>query len=122
MQSCSRRVRGALSLVCSVIVASAATAQQPQTPLTLPDAIALAAKQGPAASAARSALNEARARDRAFSARLLPQIQLQGDLANYNHSVVPVFLQTGETVFAPQRQNESYMGVSVTQALPWLGG
>jgi outer membrane protein TolC len=121
MQSPTRRVRGALSFVCSLMLAAPAAAQQ-QTPLTLQDAITLAAKQGPAASAARSALDEARARDRAFSARLLPQIELQGDVANYNHAVVPVLLSTGETVFAPQSQNESNMGLSVTQALPWLGG
>src|SRR5512138_3343337 len=122
MQSLSRRACGALSFACSALLVAPAAAQQPASPLTLQDAITLAAKQGPAASAARSALDEARARDRAFNARLLPQIQLQGDVANYNHAVVPVFLQTGETVFAPQSQNESYMGVSVTQALPWLGG
>jgi len=139
MPSLRRSLCGALSLSATAVLAVAAQQSTPCPPrtaqpilaqaggpcpsaLTLQDAITLAAKQGPAASAARSALAEARARDRAFSARLLPQIQLQGDVANYNHAVVPVFLQTGETVFAPQSQNESYMGVSVTQALPWLGG
>ena len=124
MQSPSRRVCGALSFVCSVILAGPATAQQPQAPLTLPDAISLAQKQGLAAGAARNTRDEARARDRAFNARLLPQLLIKGDVANYNHGFVAVPLGNGNggTGFAPQSQNESYMGLTVAQPLPWFGG
>ena len=89
--------------------------------LTLTDAVALAQKQGLSAEASREALAAARARDRAFNARLLPQISLAGTPANYNHGIVPVLQPTGETQFRPQSQNQSTMGLTVSQPLPWLG-
>ena len=89
--------------------------------LTLADAVSLAQKQGVSAEASREALAAARARDRAFGARLLPQVSIGGMAANYNHAIVPVLQPTGETQFRPQSQNESTMGLTVTQPLPWLG-
>src|SRR5437763_9726204 len=105
MQSRSRRARGALPLAFSALLASALPAQQPAPAparaLTLQDAINLAQRQGLAASAARRARDESRAHDRAFNARLLPQVSLQGDVANYNRRFVPVLTENG-TQFAPQ--------------------
>ena len=125
MQSRSRRARGALPLAFSALLAAALPAQQPAAAparaLTLQDAINLAQRQGLAASAARSARDESRAHDRAFNARLLPQVSLQGDVANYRHAFVGVLTENG-TQFAPQSQNESFMGVTVAQPLPWFGG
>ena len=89
--------------------------------LTLADAVALAQKQGLSAQASRDALAEARARDRAFTARLLPQVSLGGMAANYNHSIIPVIQPSGETQFVSQSQNESTMGLQISQPLPWLG-
>ena len=89
--------------------------------LTLAAAVLLAQKQGLNAKASRDALATARARDRAFGARLLPQVSIGGMAANYNHSIIPVVQPTGETQFVSQSQNESTMGVTVSQPIPWLG-
>ena len=89
--------------------------------MTLADAVGLAQKQGLSAAASREALAEARANDRAFNARLLPQVSLGGMAANYNHAIVPVLQPSGATEFRPQSQNESTMGLVITQPLPWIG-
>jgi len=102
------------------IAASAPAAPCPGA-LTLADAVALAQKQGVSAEASREALAAARARDRAFNARLLPQISIGGVAANYNHAIIPVLQPTGETQFVSQSQNESSLGLVVSQPVPWLG-
>jgi outer membrane protein TolC len=138
MLSISRCARGAVPLALSAALAVTASAQQtppappcpqllsqasrcPVGPLTLANAVDLAQRQGVSAEASRAALVEARARQAAFSARLLPQVLLSGSPANYTHAIVPVLQPTGETQFKPQSQNESTMGLVVSQALPWLG-
>ena len=139
MWSFYRIAREAPSVVLIAIVSAPAAAQQPNCPparqreiaqagspcpaaaLTLADAVALAQKKGLSAEASREALASARARDHAFNARLMPQVSVGGMAANYNHSIIPVVQPTGETQFVSQSQNESTMGVTVSQALPWLG-
>src|SRR5256885_6703095 len=73
--------------------------------LTLADAVALALKQGLSAEASRDVLAQARARDRAFNARLMPQVSLDGTSANYNHAISGILQPTGETRFLPQSQS-----------------
>jgi outer membrane protein TolC len=139
MTSINRVARAALSVATAVLVVAPASAQQPNCPpvrlreivqaggpcpigaLTLADAVALAQKQGLTAEASRQTLAAARARDRAFTARLMPQVSLGGMAANYNHSIIPVVQPTGETQFVSQSQNESMVGVTVSQPLPWFG-
>lgn len=134
MQALPRSARGVLALALTALIATSAVGQQPTChgetaapspcasgALTLSDAVALAQKKGLSAEAAREGLAAARARDRAFGARLLPQVSIGGMAANYNHSIVPVLQPTGETQFRPQSQNESTLGLVVTQPLPWLG-
>ena len=135
MSSHSRRVRGVVPLVLSAALTFPASAQQtppcqqllsqasacPVGPLTLANAVAIAQRQGLTAEASRDALVAARARNAAFGARLLPQVTLGGMAANYTHGIVPVVQPTGETQFKSQSQNESAMGVTVSQVLPWLG-
>jgi outer membrane protein TolC len=87
----------------------------------LADAVALAQKQGVSAEASRQSLVAARARDKAFNARLMPQVAISGIAANYNHAIIPVLQPTGETQFVSQSQNESSMGLVVSQPVPWLG-
>ena len=129
-----RAARRAVPLVLVGLAAVPARAQQPgcrpdqsaTTPcqaaaLTLADAVALAQKQGLNAQASRQTLAAARARDRAFNARLLPQVSIGGMAANYNHSIIPVVQPSGATQFVSQSQNESTMGLTVSQPLPWLG-
>ena len=132
MLSLSRRACALLSLVLSGPFARLA-AQQPCPPgkivasacpagaLSLADAVATAQRQGVSAEASRQMLIEARARNAGFSARLLPQLSLDAMPANYNRAFIPVVLPTGATQFASQSQNESTAGLTISQALPWLG-
>ncbi|HKW46637.1 MAG TPA: TolC family protein [Gemmatimonadaceae bacterium] len=98
------------------IVASAC----PVGALTLADAVAMAQERGLSAEASRNALVAARARNAAFNARLLPQLSVGGTAVNYNHAIVSQ-PDSGTTKFFSQSQNESTMGVSISQPLPWLG-
>src|SRR5689334_17345706 len=114
----SRVMRGAWFVV---VFSTIGRAQQPECHLarnegsacragglTLAEAIHLAQKQGNSAEVSRQALDAARARDRAFNARLMPQVSLGGDAANYNHSIIPVVDPvTGQTHFIPQSENTS---------------
>ncbi len=137
MRSLSRRACAAVLLVLFGLPLTRIAAQQPVTApcppgrivasacpvgaLSLADAVAIAQRQGLSAEASRQLLVESRARDAAFVARLLPQVSLDAMPANYNRGFIPVVLPTGETQFASQSQNESTAGLTVSQALPWMG-
>ncbi|HEV8232957.1 MAG TPA: TolC family protein, partial [Gemmatimonadaceae bacterium] len=137
MLSLSRCARGAVPLALALAPALGANAQQvppppcpqllsqasrcPVGPLTLANAVDLAQRQGLSAEASRDALVEARARNAAFNARLLPRVALSSQAANYNHAFVPVPQADGSTAFRSQSQNQSSMGLVVSQPLPWLG-
>lgn len=137
MRFCDRLASGVLS---AAIFATSALAQQQCHPepldsaraklregsacagLTLTDAVNLAQKQGLSAEASREALAAARAHDRAFSARLMPQISLDATGANYNHSIInAIDASTGATQFVAQSRSESQAGVVISQVLPWFG-
>ena len=101
------------------------SAQQPvplDKPLTLQEAIKIAQRQGPAADAARSARDAARYRDRAFNARLMPQVSFTGNVADFDRGFNPVTLDNGETKFVRRSQNQSSFGLTAEQRLPWTGG
>jgi len=97
-----------------------------QTPtsnaLTLQEAIAMAQQQGPLAQVARSGRDVARWRDRAFNARLLPQLFLQGNAADLDHGINPITLPDGSTQFIGQSQNQSSLTLGFSQAIPLTGG
>ena len=96
-------------------------------PLTLPEAIALAQRDGHQARAARAAHQAARERDNAFRDRLLPQLSLSGTVPNYSRSITQVYVTdsvTGNVVPAYQQQavTTSSLGLQLTQQLPLTGG
>jgi outer membrane protein TolC len=93
-----------------------------QEPLTLQQAIALAARQGHQSQAAASARDAARFRDRAFYSRLLPQLSVGGTLPSYNRSIIPVLQPDGSTLFQPQNQTNASLNATMTQRLPFTGG
>ena len=93
-----------------------------QSALTLQQAIERAQRESFAARAAESSRDAARERDRAFSARLLPQISLGGDLPIYNRSIIPVLQPDGSTVFRSQNQTGGALTATVSQPLPFTGG
>jgi outer membrane protein len=89
--------------------------------LTLDEAVALAQSQGLAARAARSSVDAARLRDQAFGARLRPQLLLGGNAADLQRGLKPITLPTGERQFVRESYNESSVGLTVAQPLPWSG-
>lgn len=92
-----------------------------QEPLTLQRAIELAQSQGNQAVAAKAARDAAFFRDRAFSARLLPQLSLGGTVPHYNRAIIPVVQPDGSTLFRPQNQTDAGLTATVTQQLPTGG-
>ena len=89
-----------------------------QEPLTLQRAIELAQSQGNQAVAARASRDAAVFRDRAFSARQLPQLSLGGTLPRYNRAIIPVVQPDGSTLFRPQNQTDAGLTATITQQLP----
>ena len=111
-------MRISLLLVAAAVLPARIQAQV----LTLQDAIAMAQRQGPAAQIARSSRDAARYRNDAFNSRLLPQLFLTGDAANYNHGINPITLPDGSTAFIGQSQNQSSVQLGFSQRIPLTGG
>ena len=129
------RPRFATALLAAALLAAAPLAARqipaPAAPvvptLTLDSAIALAQRNGHQARAARAAHESARASDRAFRARLLPQLSLTGTVPSYNRSIVSVLQvdsATGNavTLFQPQAQTTTSLSMLLSQTLPLTGG
>lgn len=93
-----------------------------QRPLTLTQAIDLAQRQGLQARAAEASRDAARRRDRAFTARRLPQLSLTGDVPVYNRSIIEVVQPDGSSEFRPQQQTNTSLNVQMAQRLPFTGG
>jgi len=93
-----------------------------QSGLTLQQAVERAQRESFAARAAASTRDAAQQRNRAFGARLLPQISLDGDLPIYNRSIIPVLQPDGSTLFRAQQQNEARLNMRVSQQIPLTGG
>ncbi len=98
------------------------TTARAQSGMTLGDAVDRAQRESFSARAAASTRDAARQRDRAFGARLLPQISLDGDLPVYNRSIIPVLQPDGSTQFRAQQQNEARLNMRLSQQIPLTGG
>jgi outer membrane protein TolC len=114
-----------LTFFACVLATHAAAAQgtgtAPSGPLTLQQAIEMAQKNSLQARAALGTRDAARERDNAFSARLLPQISLAGNLPIYSRTIVPVTQPDGTTLFLPVRQTSSDLAMVVSQRIPYTG-
>ena len=106
-------------LIAALILGSSAAAQQT---LTLDQAIALAQQQGLAARAAERARDAERWRDRAFGARRLPQLALEGIVPSINRGISPVFRPDGTTAFVTQREMQSSLNLTLSQQVTATGG
>jgi len=118
-------MRPSMSLILVALGTSPALAQQPaqpQQPMTLEQVVRRAVENGPSAQAARQSVEAARWRDRAFGARLMPQLSLQANAPNLNRAIVPVVQPDGKTLYLAQRQMESSFSVTAAQPLPFTGG
>ena len=93
----------------------------PTGALTLQQAIEMAQRNSLQARAALGTRDAARERDNAFSARLLPQVSLAGNLPIYSRTIVPVTQPDGTTLFLPVRQTTSDLAMVVTQRVPFTG-
>ncbi len=93
-----------------------------QQPITLQEAVARAAQDGYLARAARATRDAARYRDRQFYSRLLPQLSLSGTVPTYNRSIIQVLQPDGSTLFRPQDQTNTQLGLTLSQKLPATGG
>jgi len=112
---------GALRLAAQVDTVSPA-AGGGTTWLTLNDCVRMAREQGPLGAMARSSWEGKEASYRSFMRGLLPQLSLQGDAPGYTHSINPVVLPDGTTMFIPQSQASSTANLALTQKIPFTGG
>ena len=107
------------SLLCSLAMADAAGAQQT---ITLKQAVDLAQKQGYQSRAAVATRDAARARDKSFNRRLLPQISLNAVAPQYDRAITPVVQPDGSTLFTPVQQTRANASMEIAQQLPFTGG
>jgi outer membrane protein TolC len=112
-----------LLALCALFAAMATpVAMHGQQVITLQQAIEMAQRQGPQARAAIAQREAARQHDRAFNARLLPQISLAGTVPTYQRAITPVLQPDGTTLYTPLQQTSSNLGLNITQQLPLTGG
>ncbi|HEX7938452.1 MAG TPA: hypothetical protein VF483_05625, partial [Gemmatimonadaceae bacterium] len=92
----------------------------PAQTITLREAVAMAQKQGYSAQAALSTRDVARARDRSFGARLLPQLLMTSNSTAYSYSrnIQAVIQPDGSTLFTPVEQRFASGGVTLSQKVP----
>lgn len=90
--------------------------------LTLRQAVDLAQKQGYASRAALATREAARGRDRAFGARMLPQVSLTGTAPKYSSEIKEAPQPNGLSIFTPVQATTANAGLSITQKLPLTGG
>ena len=112
----------AISLTAAIALAIMAAPLRAQQPMTLQQAIEIAQRQGLQARAVLDTRDAARWRDRAFNARLMPQVSLTGTVPNYVRAIEPVIQPDGSTLFLPRRETTSALGMTVRQQLPFTGG
>jgi outer membrane protein TolC len=122
----TRRALARLAASCLALGAAApARAQQsgpaPQ-PLTLKQAVQLALDQGLQAQAAEATRDAARYQHGAFTAGLLPQLSVGGDVPAYNRSIIQVLQPDGSTLFRAQDQTSTGLNATLSQILPVTGG
>jgi outer membrane protein len=101
-----------------LLVAGVVHAQE----ITLKEAVERAQRQGYSARAAVATRDAARAHDRAFGARLLPQLSLNGNAPIYDRAILPVVQPDGSTLFTPVQQTTANAGLTIAQKLPFTGG
>jgi outer membrane protein len=113
------RIAACLALACAIVPPAVARGQMA---ITLQQAIDMAQRQGPQARAAFAARDAARQHDRAFNARLLPQLFLGGTVPQYSRAISAVPQPDGTILYTPLNQTNGNLGVSLSQQVPLTGG
>ena len=113
-----------LTAICltALGVAIVATPLRAQQPMTLQQAIEIAQRQGLQARAILGTRDAARWQDRGFGARLLPQLSMTAIAPNYVRAIQPVRQPDGSTLFLPQQETTSEVGMTLRQRIPLTGG
>lgn len=115
-----KRARCGRAVPCLLLALAPTLAAQ--EPITLPQAVELALRQGHPARAAAATRDAARYRDQAFRSRLLPQLALSGTVPAYNRRIIEVLQPDGSTVFRSQNQTGTSLNATLSQTLPVTGG
>jgi outer membrane protein len=114
--------------VCACVLAIQGAAAQgtrnavPTGAVTLQEAIEMAQRNSLQARAALGTRDAARERDRAFDARLLPQVSLVGNVPVYTRSITSNVLDDGTTNFLLQEERRADLNMVVSQRIPFTGG
>jgi outer membrane protein TolC len=117
------KCRVVLILVAFLLVSPPRVAAQVDAVvLTLPECIRLARDKGPLGIIARSAFESSEFSHDAFMATFYPQLTLEGDLPGYTHSINPIVLPDGTTIFTPQSEASASMSLGLSQKIPFTGG
>jgi outer membrane protein TolC len=111
-----------LALAAALLaLAPRAGAQSDTARLTLADAIRMAQSTGPQAVMARHAFDASASRHASLQASYLPQLSLSADIPGYFRSINAVTQDDGTTVYVPQSQSTSSVGLSLAQKIPFTG-
>jgi outer membrane protein TolC len=105
-----------------VLLPASSSAQSDTLLLTLPDCIRLAGEKGPYGIMARNDFTSKEASHRSFAASFYPQIGMQGNVPGYTHSINPIVLPDGTTIFTPQSEANASLNLGLTQKIPFTGG
>ncbi|MBD2714969.1 TolC family protein [Microvirga sp. STR05] len=97
------------------LVAAGFSATAQQEVLSLEQVIGLALEQSAVAGQARTSRETSYWQYRTYQANYRPQLALQGQLPNYSRVITPVVQPDGTLQFQAVRQNNSILGVSLSQ-------
>lgn len=95
---------------------------QAQDSLQLQQVLAIARTEVPEVEQARLLLEERKWNFKAYRAGLLPQLRLEGTLPNYQRSFSPVVQPDGGLQFQPVVNQNSNLGVELSQLVGLTGG
>ncbi len=99
-----------------------ASAQADTMVLSLRECIRLARENGPLGVMARSAFENRESSHRSFIATFYPQLTMQGEVPGYTHSINPIVLPDGTSIFTPQSEADASVNLGLTQKIPFTGG
>jgi len=105
-----------------LFVFPSAIAQKDTTFMTLSRCIRIAQTKGPLAAIARHSFENKKSSYESFTDSFYPQLSLQGDIPGYYHSISTIILPDGSSVFTPQSQATSSLGLNIVQKISATGG
>lgn len=104
-------------LIASLVFLVGLSAEAQQNALSLQQVIDLALEQSAVAGQARTARETSYWQFRTYQSNYRPQLFLQGTLPNYTRVISPVVQPDGTIQFQAVKQNNSTLGVTLSQAI-----